>query len=346
MNFTELKNTLPVLLKNNVVPFIWGAQGCGKTQGIKQIAKDMDGGFVHLHLATQEVGDLVGLLVHSSDGTVKHARPEWFPTEGQGIVFLDELNRSTPDVLQALFSFITDGTIHRHKLPAGWKVVAAGNYQTNMFNVTDTSDSAWMSRFCHLDFQPSKEEFVLFAESKEAYSVADFIRSHGELLEVSHKERLNTTLITPDRRAWLDMIAKLETEESLENVRYEVYSGIVGSTAAASFISHKKKFHDKLSGRDILNRFDKVKDKVLEASNPLSTRFDLLNGASEEILLSLSGITLSAKQMNNFQQFLLTIPLEMGLKIVKRLHEIPWKQKNEILNHVDFAKKFKKLKLS
>ncbi len=345
MNFTEMKAVLPVLMKNRVVPFIWGAQGVGKTQGVRQVAKSLGEGFVHLHLATQEVGDLVGLLVQDADGTVKHARPEWFPVEGKGVVYLDELNRATPDVLQALFSFITEGTIHRHKLPEGWRVVAAGNYQSNMFNVTDTSDSAWMSRFCHIDFQPTKEEFVLFAETQEAFTVADFIRSHGELLEVTHKERLNTSMITPDRRSWLDMVAKLENESSLENSRYEVYAGIVGPTAAASFLSFKKKAHDRLSGRDILNRFDTIVDKVREASDPKSTRFDLLNSAVEEVL-GLLPAGLTPLQMNNFQQFILAVPLEMGLKIVKKLHEVTWSQKNDILNNSAFVLKFKEKKLA
>jgi len=332
-------------MKNEIVPFIWGPQGVGKTQVIKQLAKDMGGGFVHLHLATQEVGDLVGLLIHGKNGTVHHARPEWFPTEGQGIVFMDELNRATPDVLQAMFSFILGKTIHTHKLPPGWSIVAAGNYQTNMFNVTDTSDAAWMSRFCHIDFQPTQQEFIMYAEGLEAYSVADFIRTHPEMSEVQHKDRLNTSMITPDRRSWLDMVSRLENEFELENVRYELYSGIVGPTAAASFLSHKQKHHDKLSGRDILNRFSEVKRRILEASDPQSTRFDLLNGASEEILLMLPDMVLTDRQMGNFKDFLLTIPLEMSLKVFKRLHEVKWAQKNDILNNQKFVKLFKGKKL-
>lgn len=342
MNFTEMKVALPIIMKHRVVPFIWGAQGIGKTQGVKQVAADIGGGFVHLHLATQEVGDLVGLLVHNADGTVSHARPSWFPTEGRGVVYLDELNRAAPDVLQALFSFITEGTIHTHKLPEGWRAVAAGNYQTSLFNVTDTSDSAWMSRFCHLDFQPSVEEFVVHAESRGAYSVADFIRRHPELLEVKHKERLNLSMVTPDRRAYLEMLAPLDEEAALESMRYEIYSGIVGATAAASYISDKKIAHDKLSGRDVLNRFESVKNKILDASNAKNTRFDLLNGASDEILAMLPSADLTDSQMKNFKSFLLTVPAEMSLKIINNLHTCSWRQKNSILNNPEFAAMFKK----
>lgn len=344
MNIAEIKKALPVLLRNKIVPFLWGQQGVGKTQTVKQVAKEGGYAFIHLHLATQEVGDLVGLLVQNGD-TVKHARPEWFPTEGKGIVFLDEINRCHPDVMQAMFSFVTEGTIHQHKLPSGWSVVAAGNYQTAAFNVTDTSDAAWMSRFCHIDFQPSPEEFTVYAESQDAFTVADFVRTHVEQLEVKHKERLNTAMITPDRRSWLDMIARLEKEAEIEDMRYELYSGIVGQTAAASFQTFKKVQEERLRGRDILNVYSRVRERVLKAADPTSQRFDVLNTAVEEIFTMLPTMELSAQSLENFSSFMLDVPLEMSLKISKKLHDCTWSQKNKILNNPDFVARFKERKL-
>jgi MoxR-like ATPase len=346
MNISEVKQALPILMKHKIVPFLWGQAGVGKTQVVKQIAKENKLNFLHLHLATQEVGDLVGLLIHTKDGNVKHSKPEWFPTSGKGIVFLDECNRAHPDVLQAMFSFITEGTIHTHKLPEGWVVVAAGNYQTNAFNVTDTSDSAWMSRFCHIDFQPTKEEFITYAESKNAFTVADFIRVNPEMLAVSHKEKLNTSMITPDNRCWLEMISKLEDESEVEPFRYEIYSGIVGPTAAASFMTFKKKSEERLSGRDILENYRSVRRRVLEASKQDTTRFDVLNTAVEEIFTILPKMELDEQGMTNFKEFLLDVPLEMSLKISKKLHECAWKQKNKILNEPVFVELFKNRKLT
>lgn len=345
MNIQELKITLPVLMRNRIVPFIWGAQGVGKTQSVKQLAKELDYGFVHLHLATQEVGDIVGLLVHNMDGTVKHARPEWFPTEGKGILFLDELNRAHPDVIQAAFSLITERTIHTHKLPEGWSIVAAGNYQNSQFNVTDTSDCAWMSRFCHIDFTPSMEEFTAYAEEKESFNVAGFIREHPELLEHSVKDRFNFSTVTPDRRAWLDFLGKLDTEKDIDNNRYEVYSGLVGQVAASSYLSWLKKKHSRLSGRQVLSQYEEVQERVKEYSKDKDTRFDLLSSAAEEIHLYMMKKELSNLELENLKQFILDVPLELGLKICKKLHDIPGGQKNEILNNPTFVKQFKKEKL-
>jgi hypothetical protein len=346
MNISDIKKSLPVLMDNNIVPFFWGQQGVGKTQVIKQIADAIGFGFVHLHLATQEVGDIVGLLVNNNDGTVSHARPSWFPTSGKGILFLDELNRAHPDVLQACFSLITGGTIHTHRLPEGWKVVAAGNYQSSLFNVTDTSDAAWMSRFCHIDFTPTKEEFILFAESKKMDTVSDFIRSHSEMLEVTHKERLNMSMISPDRRSWTDMIGRLEADSNIDSIRYELYSGIIGPTATAAFLTWKKKVENKISGKKIFSDYSSVRALVLKSSEDKEARFDLLNSAVEEILTFLPERTIKEEEMENFKSFLTDIPLEMGLKVIKKLSGINWSQRNDILNNKKFVDLFtdKKLK--
>lgn len=344
MNITEIKATLPILMRNRVVPFLWGQQGMGKTQVIKQLAKEQGMGFMHLHLATQEVGDLVGLLIQNSDGTVRHARPEWFPTEGKGIIFLDEFNRAMPDVLQVMLPFVNEGTIHTHKLPPGWAVVCAGNYASNAFNVTDTSDAALTSRFCHLDFLPTKEEFTVFAESKKMFSVVDFISENPEMLEVNHKDKMNTSMITPDRRSWIDMIGVLDNEIALDPVRYEVYSGIVGPTAAASYQTWKKKSEERLRGRDVLNTYPRVRPRVLAASDSKSPRFDLLNTAVEEVMLLLNDKT-TPDMVDNFKAFMLDVPLELGLKIHKRLKEVAWADKGLILNNKEFVAKFKVTKL-
>jgi hypothetical protein len=260
-------------------------------------------------------------------------------------VVVHNCNRAHPDVLQACFSLITDKTIHTHRLPSGWHVVAAGNYQSSMFNVTDTSDAAWMSRFCHIDFSPTKEEFIFFAENNKNNTVADFIRSHGEMLEQVQKEKLNLSMITPDRRSWNDMIGRLEKEDSIESVRYEIYSGIVGNAAAAAFMTYKKKNENKISGRKILTEYENVRNQVLRASEDKETRFDLLDSAVEEIFLILPTKEVSLEEMNNFKSFLTDVPLEMGLKIIKKLGKSTWNRKNEILNNKEYVQSFKTKKL-
>lgn len=343
MNITETKQVLPILFRNNVVPYLHGSQGVGKTAVVKQVASQLGYNFVHLHLATQEVGDLVGLLSRNSDGTVAHCRPSWFPTEGKGIIFLDEFNRAQPEVLQCMFSFITEKKIHSHTLPEGWVIAVAGNYDSNKFTVTSTSDAALLSRFCHIDFKPTVAEFVSYAKNeRSAYSVANFISESSGALEVSDKEgsSLLKKIVEPDRRAWLDFIAPLENEEGLGDSRFEVYAGLIGEEASAAFLSWKKVQHEKLSLEEILKNkpnTDKKVAKLIEKG-----RLDTLNGVVEELK---EQIARNAEFLNTPQKvealkkFLLAVPAELALKTFRVFSELScFDGRNEIMNDADLIR--------
>lgn len=341
MNIKQIKETLPHLLRHKIVPFLWGAQGVGKTQTVSQYAASNDLELVVLHTATQEVGDLIGLLMRDGD-TVRHARPDWFPTSGKGIIFLDELNRAPQDVLQALFSFILSGTLHQHKLPPEWHVVAAGNYMSDKFTVTNTTDAAWLSRFCHLDFQPSTEEWVLYADSKGAESVADFIREQPSMLGGDGK--LDTSFITPDRRAWLDGVGKLEAEGLLpDELRYEIYSGLVGSAASAAFISQQKKAQKGIKLKDVLGKYDKIRESILRMNNAKESRFDLLNGVIDELVANLGSnqdLLKAGNKLANLQQFLLDVPRELSTKTFMMMRMMQFFGREELLNDINYVQKF------
>lgn len=341
MNINQVKEVTPLLIKHNIVPFLWGHQGVGKTQVVKQVANASNIGFVHLHLATQEVGDLVGLLKHNDDGTVSHARPEWLPTEGRGILFLDELNRAHPDVIQACFSLITSRTIHTHCLPEGWKIVAAGNFGDDM-TLTDTSDAAWLSRFCHIEFKPSSAEFVAFAESRDAFSVADFISEHTELLEMKGRKSLSEYVTpTPDRRSWLEMIAPLENESMEDSTRMEVYSGIVGVSAASRFITFKNTKERRIRLRDILRDYSSVREQVLSFNKDKDTRYDALSAPLQELEAKVTGgMGLEPSEVENLKKFFLDVPKELSNQTFKKLGRVLFfKGKNELLNDPEFTKR-------
>jgi len=341
MNIKELKIALTALIKNKMVAFIWGPQGVGKTSVPRQIARSL--GFdsvITLNLASQEVGDLVGILLEQPDGTCKHSRPDWFPSSGKHIIFLDEANRAPNEVIQSLFSFILEGRLHQHQLPEGCAIIAAGNYQNNNFITTDISDQAFMSRFCHIDLKPTVEEFVLYTESQGNGEIADFISTFPEMLEVKDKKGFDFAQITPDRRSWNEFIGPLSKDPSVESIRYELYSGIVGTIAAAQYITWKKNQSERLSGAKILNEYKSVKAKVKSLFKEKEMRLDILNSAVEEIFLTLESRNITDVEMENFKEFMIDVPLEMAQKIIVRLRNPNIERRNEILNNRAFINKF------
>lgn len=343
MNIQEFKKTIPTLLKHNIVPFVWGMQGVGKTQSVEQLAKELGVGFECVHLgAGADIGDVIGLLTHRPDGSVDHAPPGWLKRvqTGSGIIFLDELNRAHPDILQAMFPFVRSGHIGCHKKGDGWKIVAAGNYQSGEFNVTDTSDAAWMSRFCHIELQPTVTEFVDYVERRGFDTVASFIAEHSAMLENKPKEK-HEVFVSPDRRSWAEMVGPLEEEDFSESVRFEVYSGIVGPTATSAFFAYKKTKSKTIKLREILKNYSGVRPRVLEANKDKDTRFDLLTAPIDELVHKLGQQSdfLTAEGVDNLKQFFLDIPLELLSKTVKSLSKLTFSYKNELLNDPTFTEK-------
>ena len=349
MDIKTYKKVLPILMKNRVVPFVWGNQGIGKTQVHRQIADALGVEIIYLNLATQEVGDLVGLLMKDEKtGMVYHAKPEWFPTEGKGIIMLDEFNRAHPDVLQAMFPFVQTGRMHTHKLGEGWSIAVAGNYQNENFNVTDTSDAALASRFCHIHLRPTVEEFVLFAKSKGAMGVAEFIQVMPELLETKTKASTEVN-VRPDRRAWLDSVARLDNETLDEGVRIELYSGIIGDVAALQYVRHSKISKERLRLETILADYPSVQSAVRSLAmggdseekttdKAKKTRFDLLAQPIRELLENLetnSGF-LNPEKVNNLKQFLKDLPKEVLMQFFKKTSTLKFDHRDELMNNPDF----------
>lgn len=345
MNFKQAMQVIPLAIKHRIVPYLHGSQGIGKTDLITQIADSMGVDLIHLHLSTQEVGDLIGLQVRNADGTTSHCRPKWLPTEGRGIIFLDEFNRAHQDVLQAMFPFLLTGCIHTHKIGGDWRIVAAGNYSNDAFNVTDTSDAALMSRFLHIDFKPEVSEFVEYLEGKNEELAADWVKAHPEMLRSQGK--FDFSMVKPDRRSIDKFLIPMSKEKLDPDVKIEVYQGCVGTSAAASFAAWETKQEESLKVKDILENYSKVKQRVIELSNSgKESRLDILGAVVDEFVAKLKDkpdtLIASDKKVSNLVAFIGDIPLEMAMKLFKKLDEFPFKNRLKITNNVELMQKISK----
>jgi len=174
VNIKQLKESIPFLVKANIATMVVGHHGIGKSQAVRQYCDEQGIGFIDLRLGTQDVGDLLGLAdfkVNEKGENVatKFMQPTWFPTDpdSKGLIFMDEINRARPDVLQAVFQLVLDKRLHEYELPKGWHVIGAMNPSTEDYVVTDLSDRAFLDRFCHIKLAPSKHEFIQYAKHRE-----------------------------------------------------------------------------------------------------------------------------------------------------------------------------------
>lgn len=171
---SNAKIKLPVML--------WGSHGVGKTEIVKQIAKEMGYNLVVLHLATQDIVDLVGIPtkteVTDNDGNIldvvqQWACPDWlnkankrFEETGEpNLFFLDEFNRGPRLVLAAMLPFLIEGVLHQHSIGPKDAVIAAANPPTEDYEVNDLIDKALLNRMAHVIFRPTTEEYINYLKS-------------------------------------------------------------------------------------------------------------------------------------------------------------------------------------
>lgn len=337
MRIKSLKQAVPYLFNADVPTLLWGRHGVGKSQSIKQIAKEttythptkgeQSFEFIDLRLGNMEVGDLLGLADFETDAegnkiATKFMRPSWLPTDpdSKGILFLDEINRARRDVLQAAFQLVLDKQIHEYKLPEGWSVIGACNPNTDEYIVTDIGDAAFLDRFCHLKLEPSAAEFIDHATNVNFDSdIVDFIREQPEML--SSKGEDFSLDIKPSARSW-EFIDRLIKQKTPINVLQELAIGIVGTTAAIAFMESRKSADKPFKAAQVLNEFDKIKKKVKAYSNPKDNRIDILKATCDNLLKHAEKRTkdLTDKEAKNLVNFLKTIPTEMMFANMKDLY--------------------------
>lgn len=324
MNISTYKSILPKLLSTNIVPFVWGKHGIGKTEVHRQIAESLGMDLIYLTFgAVEDVGDIIGLPDFKVINNLKyteHAAPSWFPTEGNKLIFIDEFNRAKPSILQAMLPFILEGRLHTHKLPENCKIVVSGNPPTDEYDVTMFEDSALFSRFCHVELTPSVEEWLDWERGcGGSESVITFFENNKDLLNSKVGDFDLRNVCRHDRRnaSMLSRFCKkynsFEHDKEVEHVAI----GLLGPELGIKFISFLKDTRVRLSGEEVLNKFsDQTRIKILDNLNER----DLLNHAFESAFgIARAAKKFTRKQLRNLEKFILYAPNDLAFKAFDKI---------------------------
>lgn len=259
----KLLETMPA--EQNIM--LSGRHGIGKSEILTRFYQKRGMKVVSLFLGQMsDPGDLIG-LPHKDEksGRTEFMPPYWFPVDGKPIVlFLDELNRARPEVLQTIMDLALNRKLAGKKLPEGSILISAVN-DGEEYQLTDL-DPALVSRFNIYTFMPTIAEWLLWAnENGLDERVIGFIHDHGEWLD-GENEKVNQYQgleKSPDRRAWKKVSDLIKNVAEL-NEDYKLFiAGIVGVRATAAFFAALNEMKE-ISGRDVLLDFRKVEGKLAE----------------------------------------------------------------------------------
>ena len=258
---------------------LMGKHGIGKSQILEKFYSEKGYKVVTLFLGQMsDPGDLIGIPHKNEEtGHTDFMPPYWFPTDDTPVVlFLDELNRARPEVLQTIMDLALNRKLAGKALPAGSRIISAVN-NGEEYQLTDL-DPALVSRFNIYEFVPSVQDWLLWANKNGIDErITSYIAANPKALDNQASiEDLDNLEKTPDRRGWVRVSEIITGKETLKQSHKSMIAGIVGGVAANRFFEFLDHNHLLTAKELLLGNYEKNRIKLESYKTP---QFATINDA-------------------------------------------------------------------
>lgn len=233
---------------------------------VRVLREDEKMGFAEVeHIDMHEFDEVAG-----GWRVTKFLPTDWFLEAmlGPCLIFLDEINRGTPETMQTCFQFVEKGELNGRKIHPRSRIIAAVNYSKE-YQVT-AMDPAFVNRFWVADLEPDKDDWLAWARGRGQISeqVIDFVvqcnKDHFEVLPEDAAKMADTEVL-PSRRSWERFDRHLRTPDAegqrlLDNptdgLVFDLGRGFVGPDASRALVKFLETNDYNVSPEDVLDRWD------------------------------------------------------------------------------------------
>ena len=255
-----IQNKYPLKTMPSVM--LWGPPGVGKSQAVRQIAKEIGektGKTVNVtdvRLLLFNPIDLRGIPTANADKTLAvWLKPQIFQMDTSddtvNILFLDEISAAPQSVQAAAYQITLDRVVGEHKLPENCIVIAAGNRMTDK-SVAFKMPKALANRLLHIEITGSFNSWKEWAiRNGINEKVLGFLSFRQTLLMGFDSDSDDLAFATP--RSW-EMVSNLLNcvSNDVDEI-FSLISGIVGSGVAVEFRTWAKVYKDLPDITEIFN---------------------------------------------------------------------------------------------
>ena len=306
MKASSLSDTISALVQEKVPTFLWGAPGIGKSSIVNQIAKDKGIGFIDLRLALMDPTDLKGIPFYDKEShTALWAPPAFLPKDGEGILFLDELNSAPPSVQASAYQLILDRKVGEYELPDGWAIVAAGNREGDR-GVTYRMPAPLANRFVHFEMEVDVDDWRFWAYKKGLDdAIISYISYKSEHLFNFDAKSDTKSFATP--RSW-EYVHKILQSNISDELLLNSISGAIGRDVAVGFLSFAK----------VMDRLPDIEAILNEGEGDYSDEVDVLYALSTGLVSSLLREN-SDERLDNLLLYTLELKSEFAVMCVQDL---------------------------
>lgn len=223
VNHKELMEIIGLSYEKRLPYFIWGTFGIGKSFMVKEFGKKyakekglkfsdsiyetgkgiFSVGTIALHQF--DPAELKGLPVPNHDTKqTEFYTTDMLPKDGQGIIFLDELNLAPTMVQNNAYQLILDRRLGNYVLPEGFFAMAAGNTIDDRAHIQEMA-MPLKNRFGHVELMiPTAKEWVNnFAMKNEVdHRICNFLLFKEDYMHKYNPEATEEIIACPTPRTW------------------------------------------------------------------------------------------------------------------------------------------------
>ena len=282
-------------------PLFTGDAGLGKSFIAqswvhKQQLRNPDFGFLDLRIAYLEQPDFVGwpkeVEVNGKWRTI-HCLPSFWPTEGEGLLLLEEPNRGTTGTMNCLMQILTDRKVLDYPLPPGWIIAGCINPDSSEYDV-NTMDTALKDRFVEFEIEFDHISFLTYINQENWHeSVQLFVGSGIWKFKSPAELGKDGKYISP--RTWAKVNAaekcNIQNNRALHRI---VVCSILGKDIGNEY--HKFRFEQSpVTASDLLNDYEAAIKKLKLQSDPDTYQGDMIAATIESIEKHYGGLAKDCK---------------------------------------------------
>ena len=242
----ELKMEIKMCLedKNQARMLIWGAPGIGKSAILMNVLDEMKTDFPDYQLIVKTLSNetpdnftLPKYIEVDGQDFATDVPKTWLPVYkptgnpaedrklsekcGNGLLFIDELSRATPQVLNVILPLVNEGMFNGYKLGDGWTIVCASNRTDDEASGQSAIGNALANRFIQFHYEPTVHTWRKWADHQgyisplllQWLSMPDSEEmSGGKFYYMDPNEdsgRLSDTTLMCTPRAWTNAMKRL-----------------------------------------------------------------------------------------------------------------------------------------
>ena len=259
-----------------------------------------------------------------------YAPPSWVPKEEcPGVLLFDDGNRASQRIMKGLMQLVQDYRTISWDIPRGWTIVFTGN-PDNRFNQVTSMDSAQLSRMKFVTLVPDAVEWAAWAEDNGIDKrLISFILRYPEMMV--GPLRTNPRSLAEFGRA-LKRFKKMD-EASQKKCLVEAYASLDDCTVEPMMVFFQRKVELIIDPDDIMNDYEKVKDRLEDLMSGKEPRVDIVNVINDRIYAKIisDGYKFEKKHVENVQSWLLDehMPKDTAFAFLRRLAQSNSKYKKQ-----------------